>query len=213
MDHPATPSAKLAEPLEVDEIHLWSLAYRSEQGRQPLRQILGRYLACAADAVQLVESSHGRPELASTPTLPLHFNWSHSGQRALVAVARTTQPGIDLEQHGRRPRHRVDAIARRFFAPGEIAFLAALAPERKEAAFLRLWTAKEALLKAHGQGLSYGLHRVAVDADAAQPRVHAFEGEDPSCWQLQALTVDDGHVAALAWRGRPMRLRWMPALD
>lgn len=198
---------KLAEPLPLDEIHVWSLAYRAGEGRRPLLEILGGYLACAAETVPLVSGAHGRPELAGTPGPALRFNWSHSGSRALVAVARTVQPGIDIEHRGRRAHTRTSAIARRFFSAAESTFLNALPAAERELAFLRLWTAKEALLKAQGQGLSFGLHRVDVELGGVEPMLRVFEGEDLAYWNLMSLDTDEAYVASLAWRGGPMAIR------
>ena len=90
-------------------------------------------------------------------------------------------------------------IARRYFADDEVAALAALADVARDDAFLRLWCAKEAVLKAHGHGLAFGLHRLAFDATATAPRLLRC---DPalgaaSDWRLHARD-GDGHVAVVA---------------
>src|SRR3546814_6516543 len=63
--------------------------------------------------------------------------------------------GADLELL--RPRPRALALAERFFVRSETGALLALPAEAREAAFVRLWCAKEAVLKAHGRGLAFGL--------------------------------------------------------
>ena len=96
----------------------------------------------------------------------------------------------------------------RFFAPGEAGRLQALAPERRELAFLRLWCAKEAVLKAHGQGLSFGLHRLEFipdgDDEHAPLRLLASDPElgAASDWQLHEWIPAPGYLAALAWHPR-----------
>jgi 4'-phosphopantetheinyl transferase len=93
---------------------------------------------------------HGKPALpagsvdASTAA-PLHFNLSHSGDLALIAIA-PVPVGIDLE---RDAPPDADALARTWFTPAEQVRL-----QRGEADFLTLWTAREAVLKAAGTGLS-----------------------------------------------------------
>src|SRR3546814_19079607 len=59
-----------------------------------------------------------------------------------------------------RPRPRALALAERFFVRSETGALLALPAEAREAAFVRLWCAKEAVLKAHGRGLAFGLDRL-----------------------------------------------------
>ena len=126
----AQPLAKLAEHLRDDEIHVWSLAYHPQHGRAALRRVLGRYLGIAAGKVALVDGEHGRPSLAEGHDPALGFNWSHSGEHALIAVGRGIAPGIDLER--RRPRPRALEIANRYFSPDEAACLANLPAEQAE---------------------------------------------------------------------------------
>lgn len=199
---------KLAEGLRDDEIHLWAMPHDHAAGRAPLRQLLGRYLGCAAEQVVLNDSAHGRPELAGPQRGALGFNWSHSGGRALVAIARRVQPGIDLEHRQRRGTRDVLVLAQRFFAPQEVQALRELAAGDRTLAFLRLWTLKEALLKAEGRGLAYGLHRVVVELGESAPVLREFGDESLVSWQLQELSLEPDWVSAIAWRGPPMQLRW-----
>ncbi|MER7848012.1 4'-phosphopantetheinyl transferase superfamily protein [Kitasatospora sp. NPDC096077] len=100
------------------------------------------------------------------PNAPgLHFNLSHSGELALLAVApRPVGVDVELVRSGRD----VDRLSRRFFP----------APERElvarggRPAFARLWTRKEACVKAVGGRLAEGLALPVAHA-AAQATVHA----------------------------------------
>jgi 4'-phosphopantetheinyl transferase len=196
--------AKVPEPLRDDEVHVWWLDYRRELGRAPLRAVLAAYLGEAPDTLVLHTGEHGRPALAP-PHDPLAFNWSHSGDRAVLAVARGIVPGIDLERL--RPRPRALEIARRYFCPDEAAALAALEPARRDDAFMALWTAKEAVLKATGRGLAFGLDRLHFTLPPAPLRLLRLEGDDAAAWQLQSFVPDAAYVATLAWRGAARRIR------
>lgn len=208
-NHPRTPG-KVAEPLHDDEIHVWWLDYRRALGRAPLRGILAGYLDVPPESLAFVAGEHGRPALADASG-GLQFNWSHSGEHALVAVARGIQPGIDLERLRARPRAL--EIAQRFFCAEEAAALAALPSAQRDAAFLALWTAKEAVLKATGRGLAFGLDRLQLEAPPAPARILRLDGDDAAAWQLLGLTPATGHVASLAWRGAPRRVRLLPLAD
>ena len=200
-----TPT-KVAERLGDDEIHVWRLAYDHHQGRAPLLAMLGAYLGLPAAAIELEESAHGRPLLA-----PAHddgafaFNWSHSSDQALIAIARGISPGVDLERLRAHPRAL--PIAQRYFTPEEAAALEALPLERRDRAFLEIWTAKEAVLKALGRGLAFGLHRLSIGGLPETPVLGRLEGHDADQWQLHRLSLDDHHVASLAWQGGPRRIR------
>jgi 4'-phosphopantetheinyl transferase len=197
--------ANLAEHLRDDEIHVWQLDYRPAHGRNPLRSVLGAYLGIEADRVTLINGEHGRPALADGHDQSLGFNWSHSGNRALIAVGRRINPGVDLEQLRARPRAM--EIARRYFSAAEAEALAALPATARDAAFLEMWTAKEAVLKALGRGLAFGLDRLSIASAAGQLVLQRLEGDDVGAWQLQRLAVDTTLVAALAWRGDMRRIR------
>lgn len=197
-------SSKVAEPLHDDEIHVWWLDYRREHGRAPLRALLAGYLGAVPETLAFVEGEHGRPSLAE-PHGALAFNWSHSGDHALLAIARGIVPGIDLERL--RPRPRAMDIARRYFCVEETEALAALGPQQRDDAFLSLWTAKEAVLKATGHGIAYGLDRLQFTVLPAPSRLLRLDGDDASAWQLQSLAPASGHVASLAWRGPARRIR------
>ena len=197
--------ANVAEHLRDDEIHVWQLDYRPPHGREPLHSVLGAYLGIAADRVTLIDGEHGRPALADGHDQSLGFNWSHSGNRALIAVGRGITPGIDLEQLRARPRAM--EIARRYFGTAEAEALAALPATARDAAFLEIWTAKEAVLKALARGLAFGLDRLSIASAGGQLILQRLEGDDVDAWQLQRLAVDATLVAALAWRGDMRRIR------
>ena len=195
---------EIAQQLLDDEIHVWRLGYRRDLGRAPLRALLGAYLGKPPESLTLIDGEHGRPALAA-PHESLAFNWSHSGDQALLAIARGVEPGIDLERW--RPRSRALEIAERFFCAEEAAALAMLDAEQLTGAFLELWTAKEAVLKALGRGIAFGLDRLRFATSPAPLGLLWLDEDDASQWQLQRLSADGEFVATLAWRGAPRHIR------
>lgn len=163
----------------------------------------------APESLVLTRDAFGRPHLDGG-THHIDLNWSHSGDWLIAAYAEGAQiggmrVGIDIELL--RPRPKALALAQRFFAPEETAWLATLAdqPARLQHAFTRLWCAKEAVLKAHGRGLSFGLEKLRFeldDDDDSAPRLTAC---DPalgasSDWRLEAWWPTPDYLATLAWR-------------
>jgi 4'-phosphopantetheinyl transferase len=212
MPIPLTDVPAIAARLDPEALHVWRLHYDPRRGRAPLRALLGAYLGVPGEAVELSPGAHGRPRLAGSPAGGLDFNWTHSGDCALVALARQIAPGIDVERRRARPRGL--EIARRYFAPEEAAWLAEQPPEHLDEAFLALWTAKEAVLKALGRGLAFGMHRLAIGSGDEGLRLLRLEHDETARWQLQPLAVDPEHVAALAWRGAPRHVsQWVLAGD
>lgn len=162
----------------------------------------------APETLTLSRDTHGRPQLDRGGRHPdphrADLNWSHSGDWLIAACAEGARVGIDIELL--RPRPKALALAQRFFAAEETAWLLTLAddPTRLQHAFTQLWCAKEALLKAHGRGLSFGLEKLRFELDDADtaPRLVACDPAlgTPADWRLQAWAPAPGYLATLAWR-------------
>lgn len=202
---PLSSLSDIAEQLRDEEIHVWSLEYRRAQGRTPLHTTLAAYLTIPVSEIAMVDGPYGRPKLAPWLDQSIGFNWSHSGDHALIAVARGITPGVDVERL--RPRPRALAIAERFFSHEESAVLAALPGDELVLAFLELWTAKEAVTKAMGRGIAFGLHRLSIVSSLNGLMLQRLDDDDANAWQLHRLTPEPSLVAALAWRGEPRQIR------
>ena len=179
----------------------WLPLARRAPAEPVARQWIGGLLGRAPEALPLTRNPHGRP-MFGPPLQHLDCNWSHSGDGLLVVLAEERCVGIDLEWV--KPRPNALALARRYFHASEAAWLAAMQPPEREAAFLRLWCAKEAMLKAHGRGLAFGLDRLALQAGPGGLQVSSCAGELGAAddWSLLELTPAPGYVGALAWRCR-----------
>jgi len=104
----------------------------------------------------------------------------------------------------------IDALARRFFSDAERSGLDSVEDDRRTVAFYRVWTAKEAYLKARGLGLSLPLCSFDVALRSGEPtRLMAGEitGRAESRWTLVELAAGSGYAAALAIEGTPRRVR------
>lgn len=203
---PARPAPDLGATLRrVGGVRTACWAYHRGEAATPR---VAAWLAAAPDlppdALPLWRDARGRPHLACAEA---DVNWSHSGEALLAAWTPSGRVGVDIELL--RPRAKAMALAERFFAPEETAALRALAadPGRLDVAFTRLWCAKEALLKADGRGLSFGLEKLRFhlepDApDDAAPQLLCCDPAlgQPGDWQLAAWTPLPGYLATLAYR-------------
>jgi 4'-phosphopantetheinyl transferase len=158
---------------------------------------LGERIGCPPGDIEFAYGEAGKPYVRGLST---HFNVSHSGNVGVVAFADGVSAlGVDIELSG-AVLGGVD-IARRFFAAGEVTRLLALPAEMREAAFLRCWTRKEALLKARGGGLSLPLHDFEVSHEPGRPAAILTTGPEManSFWQLHDLSgCWPGSYAAVA---------------
>lgn len=196
-----------------------------------LRRTLAGYLDTDPRELRFTTGEHGKPELAALgaarsaasrsaasrsaasrsdldeSTAPLHFNLSHSGDLALIAVSQFGGVGVDVERWRTNVEHL--EIAERFFSPFERDALRALSgngddPEPMLRGFFSTWSRKEAYLKATGHGISRGLHHFDVTLeradDLALPTELLADRLDPGAvarWNLSHVAIDRGYSAAL----------------
>lgn len=183
------------------------LRQRDAVCRGQLRELLASYLDMEPGDIELDRNEHGKPRLLNADS-DLAFNYSHSGDYVAYAFCRGVDVGVDIEFNGRRAR--VLGISRGFFSPSEYRTLASLPTDEQHEHFFRLWTLKEAYLKARGEGIHFGLERFRFElgeGESPVAEIHFADGVDdsPQHWQFHSLIFPPGYSLALALRlaGRP----------
>lgn len=201
LDQPEAKLQQLAATLSSDESARAQRFYFPEHrqrfiaGRGSLRTILSGYLGIAAKEVQFDYEPRGKPFLASKfADSGLAFNLSHSQNLALCAVSKNRQLGIDLEYI--RPISDLEALAKRFFLPGEYELVRSLPVEQKPAVFFRYWTCKEAYLKATGEGIAQ-LEQIEISLTPTEPA----KLQTTQDWSLLELVPANNYAAAVAVAG------------
>jgi 4'-phosphopantetheinyl transferase len=194
-------------PSEVERVRRLGrskIARRWLASRAALRGILGLQLGVSASEVRLKLGAQGRPGLdPEIHEAELDFNLSHSADLALIATARGLRVGVDVERmrRGRDPLR----LATRYFASSEAAALRALPQADRPAAFLRFWTAKEALTKGLGLGLPASVGRLEL---ARQPGGELAPVLLAREWRLaELIDLPSGYYGALAIQGGPAGIR------
>ena len=154
--------------------------------RAALRAILCGKLGCGNEQLSFRESCYGKPfaVVHETP-VPISFNVSHSGKHGLIAFAPVGRLGVDIEEI--LPRRNLEGLIEDVFGPGEQYDLKLARGCQKTRLFLRLWTTKEALLKAIGMGLAFDMSRFEV------PSALRHGTKDVSVFELP-------QIPAVRWR-------------
>jgi 4'-phosphopantetheinyl transferase len=204
LDAPATLATALAACLSADERDRLEACVtddarrRFTMGRAALRHVLSLYTGTEPVDVRLLRGEYGKPLLDTRDDL--HFSMTHSGEAALIAVARAAV-GVDME-HDRVPR-RSDRIASRLFHPQTVLVLASLPPERRDAAFLDAWTLREAHVKAVGGGLFRTPDVLPFDPAHPLDGVprSLCERDGPTPWSLARFRPGERLRAAVVVRG------------
>lgn len=203
LDSPLDPTVNLDNILSVEERTRASRfvfardAYRFRICHAVVRLGLAWYLNKTPGEVTLTTGEYGKPHL--TDPSGLYFNVTHAQELGLIAFTTIGEVGIDVE----KVRQVIEAleIASTNFTRNESAMIAAAVTQREQArTFLRLWTRKEAVLKATGFGIVRGLDTVDVSQHSAQ--LVSLDGVNDaprgSCWLLRDLELRDGFVGAIA---------------
>lgn len=206
------------------EVHLWFLDLKGLAGslrdalggdgavttgqlrfarRFYLRLLLGAYLGLPGKSVQINRKQRGKPVLdASVHDSEIHFSMAKSEGRVLIGFSTSGHIGVDLEPEGRRARDAL-GVAQRYFSPAEAEALAAMPAGDIDAAFLRVWACKEAVVKASGLGIANQFARFTVDTDLAHPAgLLDFEGESAKDWMLALVQPESQFLGAVAIRGK-----------
>ncbi len=183
----------------ADRFRVPHAARRFIAARAVLRTLLGRVTGTDPAGVKFEYGERGKPSVAGAP----QFNASDSGDTVVVAMA-PSEIGVDIE--GLRPVSNRDRLARRICTGFELEQLAAIPEPEADAWLLRLWTFKEAALKAIGLGLPGGLRNVSVDLRPGQPPQLRKLREHRDGWSLLTAEVHQDLLCSIVVRGTGWRL-------
>jgi phosphopantetheinyl transferase len=180
---PAAERERMERLASAADQHRYGLAHASR------RLILASYLNCAPEQVDIRTDELGKPGVRGSE---LEHSLAHAGDRALVAVGWGRALGVDVERVHRMPD--VEALVRGAFTTREREHLAAARDEARE--LLRLWTRKEALLKATGEGVRDWTRGLDV-----------LDDEPRAGWRLVDLELGADYVGAVAVDAGVTRIR------
>ena len=214
LDGQGTRLEELAQWLDAEEsaqaerFAFEELRTRFIARRGLLRIILDAYSSVAGEKLTFCRGEFGKPELIpSQNSRNLHFSVSHSQGMALFALSRGSAVGIDLEAV--RPLSDLDSMIERCLSSKEKSELIHLPFEQRQSGFFKLWTCKEAIVKASGEGLSRPLESIELSFSAGfSPAPAANEGElaTSAPWFVRSFSPWPGYFAAIASSSDPARI-------
>ena len=181
--------------LQPDE-HARAARYRRQDdhnrfvyGRAITKVIISKFTNHVPIAIQLVPGINNKPELAGIPDL--YINLSHTANWILLAVSRSSV-GIDIEKIVFD--FPFQDILQSSFSQEEQHYVETSTDPAGE--FYRLWTRKEALVKATAKGMDDDFSRIP-SLDGEHMTEPGLIGE-PGLWTVTSFNVADGYAAALA---------------
>jgi 4'-phosphopantetheinyl transferase len=162
-----------------------------------LRAMLTYYFDVPALAWRFLVDANGKPWV--DPNVGPHeiqFNLSHTRGLVAVALASRGAIGVDVEEIDEAKADL--AIAEAYFAPSEVELLRQAPPSERTRCFFRLWTLKEAYIKAIGEGLSAPLNSFAFTFEPIRVAFLHGARKGPANWRFAILPASDRHVLSIA---------------
>jgi 4'-phosphopantetheinyl transferase len=210
LDNPPAPVEELVAVASDDERARAAMFlherdhHRHIIGRSVLRLALAPLVGTPAAEIRFQATELGKPYLETGPS----FNVSHSGGEVLIAVAPGGRLGVDVEEV--RELRDLLSLARTSFTAPEVNMVAAFSEEERLRAFFRVWTRKEAVLKALGCGLT-GLSGIRVSADPGEHNamLHMEDPPEIERWTVRSLSVHPAVEAAVAWDYPVSEVEWI----
>ncbi|KAG2582705.1 hypothetical protein PVAP13_6KG189100 [Panicum virgatum] len=151
--------------------------------RALVRTTLSRYTNCKVDpgSFEFKKNKFGKPEI-----------------------------GIDIEEKKRKTAKNILSLARRYFTPSEVDYLAKIPdPDAQQKEFIKLWTLKEAYVKALGRGFSgapfnkFSIEMAAKNGIRISVPPKIFKDSDSTCdclsenWQFALVELNSSHYIAV----------------
>ena len=204
-DSSLTRHALMLSPDELERASKHTLAKVFRQfvvARSMLRQVLAIYTGVNPASLAFAYGPHGKPELIGRNSV--QFNLAHSGERAIYAISSNHPVGVDIEHISRKINS--ERLAKRFFSNAEYEALQTIPPPLRQRAFFRLWTGKEAIVKATGKGLAQLIGKFEITNPCGYPAL-IISRESPRLEKIRLCYPDpgEGYVAAVALLRAPSR--------
>ncbi len=182
------------ERARADRFRTSALRARYVAAHGSLRTLLHHCSGVGYNDLRMDFNPFGKPRLAGFPKL--HFNISYGGPYVLIGMGLDNEIGVDIEVI--RPISDASELMQLHYTRGEQMELwrARMAGLPVSSAFLRIWTRKEACVKALGSGLDIPLSQVECGLGE---EVETIAFGDARCRTGTMTCVDD---AIMSWARR-----------
>ena len=196
------------EKTRAEKFYFERDANRYIVGRGILRLLVGAYLGMEASRIEFTYGPHGKPAVeAIFQNKILQFNLSHSNDQAVYIFGWDRSVGIDIEHI--RPMQDADDFAEQFYSARERDLINSLSGDEKWTAFFKIWTCKEAFLKANGSGLTVPLDHTEIHLQSDGSVTLTFTDEvagQAAPWHIETFEPVVDYQAAIAVAGHPCRI-------
>lgn len=166
-----------------------------------LRILLSKYLKISAYDLVLTKGRHGKIELDKNQnSKKISFNHSHSENRVVLSFTKFKEIGVDVEKIREIPN--CVELAQNFFCRNESLKVEQSKDDKKLDVFFKLWTIKEAFVKATGEGLSQSLDSFCVSSKNSFKIFELNNWLEKSEWEYLLPNIDKNYACAVVIKNR-----------
>ena len=180
----------------------WNSRIQFTLCRAALRYYLCEVLNCRNCELRINSSRNCKPSAyVNASKVDFEFNVSHTNGHGLIALTKNGRVGVDIEH--RHVKLDLDGPIKQAFSAPEQRALERVEPQYKEELFLRIWTAKEALIKATGEGFrtdtaSFSIPKILLDGTTDKIKNFYLPSVQDTEWSLVNLETIS-YAAVLAY--------------
>jgi 4'-phosphopantetheinyl transferase len=199
-----TAVSNLARILSPDEVARAERYHKPESAatfivaRAILRSLLAEHLATVPSAIRFAYSATGRPSI-EYPRTDIDFSVAHSAGAILIGVTRCRCLGVDIEFIS--PTFEFSDFVASVFGQEEQKILESVSDSQRRGLFFTLWTAREALAKACGAGLTTSLSELGLSLTYSPDGIAQVIHKNAHPYHCVVLTPPPNYSAAVAYTG------------
>lgn len=183
----------------IDKIKLQGVRDKRVTSKAIVKDIISKYLGINSDQIKYSYNRFGKPVLPENINLPcLNFNISHSENLGIIALVKKNQIGVDVERL--IDLTDIDDIIILCFSKNEQRLFKDLEGLEKTRLFYKIWTGKEAFIKAVGKGFSFPLENISfglnINKEIMISEISDFQ-ENLNNWHVYNFTPEENYTSTI----------------
>ena len=196
-----------AEQKRINNLKFRLLRDRQIVSKSILRQVISKYLNIDNEAIEFRYNKFGKPLLSSKlEDFKLNFNISHSEQIGIFAFAKGKSIGVDVEKI--KCSLKIEDVIELCLSDFEKNWFYEVAPEIRKEVFYKIWTAKEAFIKALGTGFFFPVKNIDFKLNGDNDLTfHSISGDCNYVrkWEIFSFNPLPGFISSLVFEANDFK--------
>jgi 4'-phosphopantetheinyl transferase len=198
------------EQKRVSQFRSQLLRDRQIVSRGILKQLISKYISTDPEEIEFTYNKYGKPLLCGKfDKINLFFSISHSEEVGMFAFAKGNAIGVDVERF-QELFVDLEGVIKLCFSDFEKSWFTDVSPKMKNEVFYKIWTAKEAFIKAMGTGLSFPLTNISYKLNKDNDlSFHSISNycKDMRKWEIVTFNLQSDFIASLVTESNGLKLK------